>query len=92
VLLLKELFPESQKTRRAILIADGAPISRWPGFFQAAVCHGLSRWTIRLTSDSQRSNAILDEDPRKSRGRNGRHKASKKSCAERETLEVSHVG
>jgi hypothetical protein len=49
-------------------------------FFQAAVCRGLSRWTIRLTSDSQRSNAILDEDPRKSRGRNGRHKASKKSC------------
>ncbi len=33
VLLVKELSPESQKTRVAILIADGAPISRWPGFF-----------------------------------------------------------
>ena len=43
VLLLEELSLESQKTRVAILIADGAPISRWPGFFQAAVCRGLSR-------------------------------------------------
>ena len=43
VLLLEELSPESQKTRLAILIADGAPISWWPGFFQAAVCRGLSR-------------------------------------------------
>ena len=65
VLLVEEPCPESQKTRVAILIADGAPISRWPGFWSAAVFCGLSRWTIRLTSDSQRSNAILDEGPRK---------------------------
>ncbi len=43
VLFLEELSPENQKTRLAILIADGAPISRWPGFFHAAVCRGLSR-------------------------------------------------
>jgi len=43
VLFLEELSHESQKTSLAILIADGAPISRWLGFFQAAVCRGLSR-------------------------------------------------
>jgi hypothetical protein len=43
VFFLEELSPESQKTRLAIVFADGAPISRWPGFFQAAICRGLSR-------------------------------------------------
>ena len=79
VLLVEEPCPESQKTRVVIFIADGAPIFMWPGFFQAAVCRGLSRWTIRLTSDSQRSNAILDEDPRK-KSRAEWHKASQKTA------------
>jgi hypothetical protein len=46
--------------------------------FVGAVCCGFSRRTIRLTSDSQRSNAILDENPRK-KSRAKRHKASKKA-------------
>ncbi len=79
VLLVEELCPESQKTRVVIFIADGVPIFRWPGFFQAAVCRGLSRWTVRLTSDSQQSNAILDEDPRK-KSRAERHEASQKAA------------
>jgi hypothetical protein len=79
VLLVEELCPESQKTRVVIFIADGAPIFRWPGFFQAAVCRGLSRRTVRLTSDSQRSNAILEEDPRK-KSRAERHEASQKAA------------
>ncbi len=37
----------------------------WPGFFQAAVCRALPRRTVRLTSGSQQSKSILDEDPRK---------------------------
>ncbi len=61
----------------SLSIADGAPISRRPGFFQAAVCRGLSRSTIRLTSASPRSKAILDEDPRQ-RSRAKWHKTSKK--------------
>ena len=81
VLFLEELSPESQKTRLAILIAHGAPISRWPGFFHAAVCRSLSRYAIGLTSDSQQSKPIFDEDPRK-KSRAGRwHKTSKKAAA-----------
>ncbi len=75
----RTLLRKSQKTRAATFIADGAPTSRWPGFFQAVVCRGLSRRTVRLTSDSQRSNAILDEDPRKE-SRAKCQKASQKSC------------
>ena len=80
VLLLEELSPENPgKPGSPFLIADGAPISRWSDLFRAAVCRGLSRWTIRLTSDSPRSNTILDEDPRK-KSRAKWNKASKKSC------------
>jgi hypothetical protein len=80
VFSLEELSPESQKTRLATLITDGAPSSRWPGFFQAAVCRGLSRWTIRLTSDSQRSNAIRDEDPRKKSRAKWQAQSLEKNC------------
>jgi hypothetical protein len=49
----------------------GHRIRRWSArlqlarFFQAAVSRGLSRLTIRLTSDLQQSKPILDENPRK---------------------------
>jgi hypothetical protein len=79
VLLVEELCPESQKTRVVIFIADGAPIFRWPGFFQAAVCRGLSRRTVRLTSGSQQSKSILDEDPRK-KSQAKWHEASQKAA------------
>ena len=78
VLLVEELCPGSQKTRVVIFIADEAPIFRWPGFFQAAVCRGLSRCTVRLTSGSQQSKSILDEDPRKKSRAKWRHEASQK--------------
>ncbi len=85
VLLVEEPCPESQKTRAVIFIADGVPIFRWPGFFQAAVCRGLPRRTVRLTSDSQRSNAILEEDPRE-KSRAERHEASQKAVTYRQPL------
>jgi hypothetical protein len=82
VFLREELSPESQKSTLAILIADGAPISRWPVFVPAVVCRGLSRWLndridLRFTT-IQCANAIFDEDPRK-KSRAKWHKASKKA-------------
>jgi hypothetical protein len=76
----RTLLRKSQKTRVAILIVDGAPIFRWLGFFQAAVCRGLSRCTVRLTSGSQQSKSILDEDPRKKSRAKWHNKASKKAA------------